>query len=160
MPKKRDGEENANKVLQLCNDFEKDRDSLLAIYACGDNNGGYYMVGEPWKFSEGFYFILERGLSEDAELSIQKVAESLITGIRKLLASDSESARTFVDIISDDTDGEPEEERLDLNDGRCLDCPRIIECIKNTLSSAGIDVEIKVKNDRRKFLIGGSDVAS
>lgn len=159
MSKKRDGEENAQKVLQLCNDFEKDHDSLLGIYACGENNGGYYMVGEPWKFAEGFYYILERGLSDDAELSVQKVAESLITGIRKLLISDSESAHVFVDAVLED-DVDTEEESLDLNDNRCLGCPKVIECIKNTLSSIGIDVEIKVKNDRRKFLVGGSDVAS
>lgn len=160
MKKDNDGVVNANMLLDLCDKFEEAGDSLLGIYACGSNNGGYYVIGEPWKFVEGFYNILERGLSEDAELSVQKVAESLITGIRKLLASDSESAHTFVDIISTGDGEESEEEVFDLNDNRCLGCPKVIECIKNTLSSIGIDVEIKVKNDRRKFLVGGSDVAS
>lgn len=47
-----DGEENVKKLSDLCEEFAADRDSLLGIYACGKSNGGYYVVGEAWKFIE------------------------------------------------------------------------------------------------------------
>lgn len=159
MSKKRDGEENANKVLQLCNEFEKDHDSLLGIYACGENNGGYYMVGEPWKFVEGFYNILERGLHPEAEEPIQSVANSIVAGIQKLISKNSQSAHAFVDAISSDS-YEDEEDELDLGSARCMSCKELVTCLTKSFADIGIDVDIKVKRDRRKFLVGGSDVAS
>jgi len=160
MGKGDNGEANVNKLLELCNEFAADRDSLLGIYACGDNNGGYYVVGEPWKFVEGFYNILERGLQPDAEVHTERVASSIISGIRKLISTGSPAAHAFVDAISADDDDEDEEDELDMSSAQCMSCEELVSSLTKSLADVGIDVEIKVKRDRRRFLVGGSDVAS
>lgn len=154
-----DGEENVKKLSDLCEEFAADRDSLLGIYACGKSNGGYYFVGEPWKFVEGFYNILERGLHPEAEEHIQSVAISIVAGIQKLISKNSQSAHAFVDAISSDS-YEDEEDELDLGSARCMSCKELVTCLTKSFADIGIDVDIKVKRDRRKFLVGGSDVAS
>ena len=159
MKKDNDGVVNANMLLDLCDKFEEAGDSLLGIYACGSNNGGYYVVGEPWKFVEGFYNILERGLHPEAEEHIQSVANSIVAGIQKLIRKNSQSAHAFVDAISSDS-YEDEEDELDLGSARCMSCKELVTCLTKSFADIGIDVDIKVKRDRRKFLVGGSDVAS
>lgn len=159
MEKEKKGEVNANKLLELCSDFEANRDSLLGIYACGTNNGGYYVVGEAWKFVEGFYNILENGLRQDAELHLHSVASAIVAGIQKLISHDSPSAHAFVDAISS-SDEDEEEDEFDLSSAQCMNCKDLVSCLTQSFAKIGIDVDIKVKNDRRKFLVGGSDVAS
>lgn len=160
MSKVNDGEVNVNKLRELCNEFAANRDSLLGIYACGKNNGGYYVVGEAWKFIEAFYNILERGLQPDAEEHIQHVALSIVEGIKKLIRTNSQSANTFVESISPEDVVDDDEDELDLSSAQCMNCKDLVACIKKSFANIGIDVDIKVKNDRRKFIIGGSDVAS
>ena len=160
MGKGNDGEANVNKLLELCNEFSADKDSLLGIYACGDNNGGYYVVGEPSKFVEGFYNILERGLQPDADVHTQRVASSIISGIRKLISTGSPAAHAFVDAISYCDDDDEEEDELDLSSAQCMSCKDLVANVTKSFADVGIDVEIKVKRDRRRFLVGGSDLAS
>lgn len=155
-----DCEENVKKLSDLCEEFAADRDSLLGIYACGKSNGGYYVVGEAWKFIEAFYNILERGLNPDAEEHIQRVAFSIVDGIKKLIRTNSQSANTFVEAISPEDVVDDDEDELDLSSAQCMNCKELVACIKKSFANIGIDVDIKVKNDRRKFVIGGSDVAS
>lgn len=159
MEKEKNGEVNVNKLLELCSDFEANRDSLLGIYACGTNNGGYYVVGEAWKFVEGFYNILERGLRPDAEQHIQRVAQAIVAGVQKLISRDTPSAHAFVDAISSNDEDE-EDDELDLSSAQCMNCADLVECLTKSFANIGIDVDIKIKRDRRKFLVGGSDIAS
>lgn len=160
MSKTNDGKVNANKLLELCNEFAADRDSLLGIYACGENNGGYYVVGDAWKFIEAFYNILERGLNPDADEHVQHVAFSIVEGIKKLIRTNSQSANTFVEAISQEDVVDDDEDELDLSSAQCMNCKDLVACIKKSFANIGVDIDIKVNNDRRKFVIGGSDVAS
>ena len=92
-----------DKLTNLVDEFENNEETVLSIYALGNNFGGTIFAGDSWKLTRGFYEILKKGMNKnnaDDDFNT-KITCSILDAIAALAHEHSEEAQAFADFLTD-----------------------------------------------------------
>lgn len=107
------------KLTNLAEKFESNEETVLSIYALGNNFGESIFTGESWKLTQGFYEILKKGLNKknaNDDFTLQ-ITCSILDAIAVLAHEHSEEAQAFADLLTDiyvHANGENEDEDVEI----------------------------------------------
>ena len=113
------------KLWNLEEEFENNEETLLSLYALGNNFGGSVFTGESWKLTQGFYEILKKGMnknSADDDFNVQLTC-SILDAIAALAHEHSEESEAFAQFLAEifehaNDEWEKEEEfEIEVTDG-------------------------------------------
>ena len=91
------------KLTNLAEEFGKNRETVLSIFALGNNLGGSFFEGESWKLTQGFYEILKKGMNKDNyddDFNTQ-IACSILDAIAELAHEHSEESSAFAKFLAE-----------------------------------------------------------
>jgi len=91
------------KLQNLAEEFENNEETVLSLYALGNNLGGSVFVGESWKLTRGFYEILKKGFNKnnaDDDFNTQ-LACSILDAISILAHEHSEESKSFAQFLAE-----------------------------------------------------------
>lgn len=91
------------KLINLAKEFEDNKETVLSLYAIGNNFGGSVFTGESWKLTQGFYEIFKKGLNKnnaDDDFNTQ-LACSILDAIAVLAHEHSEEADGLAQFLAE-----------------------------------------------------------
>ena len=107
------------KLTNLAEEFENNEETVLSLYALGNNFGGTIFTGESCNLTQGFYEILKKGMNKDNDnddFNLQ-ITCSILDAIAVLAHEHSEEAQAFADLLTDiyeHANGENEDEDVEI----------------------------------------------
>lgn len=91
------------KLTNLAEEFGNNEETVLSLYAIGNNFGGSIFVGDSWKLTQGFYEIFKKGLNKnntDDDFNTQ-LACSILDAIAVLAHEHSEEADGLAQFLAE-----------------------------------------------------------
>jgi len=91
------------KLMNLAEEFGNNEETVLSLYAIGNNFGGSIFTGESWKLTQGFYEIFKKGLNKnnaDDDFNTQ-LACSILDAIAVLAHEHSEEADGLAQFLAE-----------------------------------------------------------
>lgn len=91
------------KLTNLAEEFGNNEETVLSLYAIGNNFGGSIFTGESWKLTQGFYEIFKKGLNKnnaDDDFNTQ-LACSILDAIAVLAHEHSEEADGLAQFLAE-----------------------------------------------------------
>lgn len=91
------------KLWNLEEEFENNEETLLSLYALGNNLGGSVFTGESWKLTQGFYEILKKGMNKDNDNDDfnTQIACSILDAIAELAHEHSDESSAFAKFLAE-----------------------------------------------------------
>lgn len=91
-----------DKLQNLADEFDNNEETVLSLFALGNNLGGSVFVGDSWKLTQGFYEILKKGMNKnnaDDDFNTQ-LACSILDAISILAHEHSEESESFAEFLA------------------------------------------------------------
>lgn len=89
---------NFKALTALVDDFQKEGDTIFAIFGIGDECG-IYLTGEAPVIGSGFLHALMKGLGDSSDGDAFKIVTSLLFAIKKILSEESEESQRLAALI-------------------------------------------------------------